>query len=30
MEKEMEAAMEGMEFPTGVAEGDENPECKQS
>lgn len=33
MEKEMEAAMEGMEWPTGASppqSGDENPECKQS
>jgi nucleosome assembly protein 1-like 1 len=31
MEKEMEAAMEGMEFPTSTtADGGENPECKQS
>ena len=33
MEQEMEAAMEGMEWPTGAKpspSGDENPECKQS
>mmetsp|Transcript_43031 Transcript_43031/g.104166 ORF Transcript_43031/g.104166 Transcript_43031/m.104166 type:complete len:372 (+) Transcript_43031:61-1176(+) len=31
MENEMEAAMAGMQFPTGSAPGDgENPECQQS
>lgn len=31
MESEMEAAMAGMQFPTGSAPGDgENPECQQS
>jgi nucleosome assembly protein 1-like 1 len=33
LEKEMEEAMEGMEWPPGVnasPSGDENPECKQS
>ena len=31
LENEMEAAMAGMQFPTGSAPGDgENPECQQS